>query len=89
VDYAFVLRTLSEFLAGLRAPFAVVGGWAMNSYGRGRATFDLDLVVPREVQDQLIERLESMGYETLHCSATQPPSPGFELGSSGPRLPAR
>jgi hypothetical protein len=69
VDYAAVLRHLSEFLAGLGAPFAVVGGWAMNSYGRGRATFDLDLVVPREVQDELIARLQSMGYETLHRSA--------------------
>ena len=68
MDYPAVLRTLSEFLAGLAAPLAVVGGWAMNSYGRGRATFDLDLVVPHEIQDALIEHLESLGYETLHRS---------------------
>lgn len=47
----------------------VVGGWAMNSYGRGRATFDLDLAVPRSVQDDLVGFLESAGYETLHRSS--------------------
>jgi hypothetical protein len=69
VDYAAVLNTIADVLAAMDGRFAVIGGWAMNSYGRGRTTFDLDLVVPRELQSPLIERLEALGYETLHRSA--------------------
>jgi hypothetical protein len=68
VDYPKVLQAVSSILEESGARFAVAGGWAMNSYGRGRATFDLDLVVPQTMQDLLVERLEAMGYETLHRS---------------------
>jgi hypothetical protein len=77
VDYVRVLRLVAAMLAELGAPFAVAGGWAMNSYGRARATFDLDLVVPREIQDRLVERLEALGYETLAPGDSRS-SPTFE-----------
>ena len=63
-----VLRAVTSILEEKGARLAVAGGWAMNSYGRGRATFDLDLVVPYEMQDLLVRRLEAMGYERLHRS---------------------
>lgn len=69
MDYVRVLQTIAEFLRQIGHCCAVAGGWAMNSYGRGRTTFDLDLIVPFDAQEQVVEFLESRGYETLHLSS--------------------
>jgi len=69
LDYAAVLEAIRDHLAERDVAVAVVGGWALNSYGGGRTTFDLDLVVPAAAQAELVTFLESLGYETLHVSA--------------------
>jgi len=41
----------------------------MAAYGFPRATLDLDLVVDGACQDELVRHMESLGYETVYCSA--------------------
>lgn len=65
-------RILAEVGASLRRgghPFALAGAFALNAYGLGRATADLDLIVPLAAQDPLIADLEHLGFETLHRSS--------------------
>jgi hypothetical protein len=69
MDYVKALELVASIVLERGGRFAVAGGWAMNSYGRARATFDLDLVVSAEIQDDLVAGLEAAGYETLHRSA--------------------
>lgn len=68
MDFATVFRRVDAFLSGHGAPCAVIGGLALAAYGRARATFDLDLVVPAEHQQALLGFLASEGFETLHVS---------------------
>lgn len=69
MDYPVVLRELVTFCEEREAPFAVVGGFALQAYGISRATFDLDIVTTAAVQEELVGYLESAGYETLHRSS--------------------
>ncbi len=41
----------------------------MSAYGLSRATQDLDFIAELEVQEELVEGLEAVGYRTLHRSA--------------------
>ena len=69
MDVAAICRWLESFFSSRGLDFAVVGGFALVAHGIERATFDLDLVTLRAAQDDLIELLESRGYETLHRSS--------------------
>jgi hypothetical protein len=69
MDFRRVAETLAEFFTGRELPFAVVGGVALHAYGLSRATFDLDVLTSREAQTEVVEFLESLGYETLYRSA--------------------
>lgn len=40
----------------------------MAAYGMVRTTLDVDLVTSREAQADLVDYLESRGYETIHRS---------------------
>lgn len=64
-----IARHLEQFFAERNQQLAVIGGYGLIAYGIERATFDLDLLVETEVQDELIAFLESLGYATLHRSA--------------------
>lgn len=66
-----VQRVLSLIRAPLERdaiPVALAGAFAINAYGMGRATADLDLVAPLRAQPLLVSTLESHGYETLYRS---------------------
>jgi hypothetical protein len=68
MDVVRVLRRLREDLDPRSVPLALAGAFALNAYGLGRATADLDLVAPRSGQDRIVHLLEGLGYETLHRS---------------------
>ncbi len=68
MDFEDVLRTLAEFFEENGAEWGVIGGLAMAAHGASRTTLDVDIIVNREVQDQLIGFLQSQGFTTLHRS---------------------
>jgi hypothetical protein len=68
VDFAGVLATLTGFLDGSSARYALVGGHALAALGIARTTLDLDLIVDASSQAALIAFLDAEGYETLHRS---------------------
>ena len=68
MDFAAVLSSLQAFLEERRCRYAVVGGIAMAAYGLPRTTLDLDLVVERACQEELVAHMESRGYGTVHRS---------------------
>lgn len=69
MDFARVLVLVSHFFDGTDQKFAVIGALGMAAQGHSRATFDVDIVTTAEVQAQLIDYLESMGYRTEHRSS--------------------
>ncbi|MCP4897221.1 MAG: nucleotidyl transferase AbiEii/AbiGii toxin family protein [bacterium] len=69
MDFERVLTSVATFIRDRGQPWALIGGLGMAAFGMQRTTFDLDLVVPGEVQDDLIGFLESSGYSTLHRSS--------------------
>jgi hypothetical protein len=64
-----VLGVVTGFLDGMEVRHAVIGGVALMAYGLPRTTLDLDFIVERSVQDDLVGFLEARGYETLHRSS--------------------
>jgi len=68
VDYAKVVDAIAEFFEREKVPFALAGAFALHAYGLSRATSDIDFVTESGVRQQLVEFLESLGYETLHAS---------------------
>ncbi len=65
MQFAEVLRTFGEFFEREGIPYAVIGGLAMQAWGRSRFTKDLDIVVPRTARERVTAFAESIGYETL------------------------
>ena len=68
MDFVRVAKTLADFFHEKRYPFAVVGAFGLSAYGMIRATQDLDFITSTDAQDELVEFLESLGYETIHRS---------------------
>lgn len=60
----FVLRLLDE----QSYEFALTGAFALHFYGYTRATLDIDIVTRSDYRIDLIQRLESIGFETLYQS---------------------
>lgn len=56
------LRKLTARLNDLGIAYAVVGGLAMFAHGYRRFTEDVDLVVTREGMNQILAKLEGLGY---------------------------
>lgn len=69
MNFANVLRTVTDFLEERGTRYAVIGGVAIAMYGLPRTTLDLDLVVDAAVQEDLVRWLEMIGYQTLHRSS--------------------
>lgn len=80
MDYPSVLADLDRFFGAHDAPFAVIGGLGLRAYGLSRATYDLDIAAGAALQDELVDHLESLGYETLHRS----PAYSNHLHEAGP-----
>lgn len=68
MDFRAALTLVSEFLEREGHSYAVVGAFALQSYGLARATQDLDFVTEVTAQEKLVPFLEAQGYETLHVS---------------------
>lgn len=68
MDFSQALRHLREALDVAGARWAVIGGLALAAHGAGRLTYDLDIVTELRVQPELVDHLESLGYETMHRS---------------------
>lgn len=71
MDVARVLSLVRPFFEERGEPYAVVGGLALLAWGAPRATFDVDILVPRGCQDELVPLLEAKGFRTLSVT------PGF------------
>jgi hypothetical protein len=69
MDVTRVLDLLRPFFEQEGEPFAVVGGLALLAYGAPRATFDVDLLAPRGVRDDLVAFLEARHFATLGVQA--------------------
>ena len=69
MEFGKVLGLVSGFLDEKGFRYAVIGAVALAAYGLPRTTVDLDLVVESSAQDDLIQFLESLGYQTLHRSS--------------------
>jgi hypothetical protein len=63
-----VLRTFGTFFEQEQIRYALIGGLAVQSWGRSRLTKDVDFAVDRERQARVISFSESLGYETLYVS---------------------
>ena len=69
MDFARVLKFVTRFLEENEYRYAVIGGLGVAAYGMPRTTFDLDFVVESRAQEDIVQLLESKGYETLHRSS--------------------
>lgn len=69
MDFVLVLNKISSFFERTPFPYAVIGAFGLHAYGLSRATRDLDFVTEAGAQQELIDHLESLGYETLYRSA--------------------
>lgn len=64
-----IFQTLIVFFKQEGIDYALVGAFALKAYGYLRATQDVDFLVRSTHQSRIISYLESLGYETIHCSA--------------------
>ena len=84
MEFARVLREITEYLDSQRQRYALIGGHGLATYGLSRSTLDLDLVVDSDAQTGVVAFLgsgtflaktyhypflEGLGYETLHRSS--------------------
>jgi hypothetical protein len=63
-----VLRTFSAFFEREGVRYALIGGLAMQAWGRSRMTKDVDIAVDRSSQQRVVAFAETLGYESLYVS---------------------
>ena len=68
LNFSYVLDRLVTWFEVQQISFAVTGGLALHAFGYARFTADVDLVLSRAFQDQVIAHMEAEGYETLYRS---------------------
>jgi hypothetical protein len=56
------LRAIASKLDELKIPYAIAGGMALNGHGYRRATVDVDILVTREGNRRIHEKLDGLGY---------------------------
>jgi len=66
MQFAEVLRTFTEFFDREGIRYALVGGLAVNAWGRARPTKDADFAVEQSNQQPVVAFAESIGYDTAH-----------------------
>lgn len=69
VDFGKTLRILIDFFNLKGLDYALIGGFALNAYGRTRQTDDIDFLLRDRDAPITIAFLESLGYHTLNRSA--------------------
>lgn len=68
MNFKAALEELLDFFARERIDFALIGAFALHAYGYVRATQDVDFLARGKDQEKIVRFLETLGYETLHCS---------------------
>ena len=68
MDFEAIIPELVSFFFKKSYMFAIAGAFSLHAYGLSRATSDLDFIVELKCQSDLLNFLEGLGYETLHCS---------------------
>jgi hypothetical protein len=68
MQFAEVLETWNRFFESEGMRYALIGGLAMQAWGRSRLTKDVDFAVDRAMQSRVVARAEELGYETLYVS---------------------
>lgn len=63
-----VFNTVTDFFEREHCEYAVIGAFALHAYGYVRATMDIDFVTLIQNQNKIRNYLESLGFETTHCS---------------------
>ncbi|MBN1575783.1 MAG: nucleotidyl transferase AbiEii/AbiGii toxin family protein [Chitinispirillaceae bacterium] len=63
-----IFRAVSEMFEREKADYAVIGAFALYAYGYVRATKDMDFVTRIGFQKKAVAFLESLGFQTVHCS---------------------
>jgi hypothetical protein len=63
-----ILGALTAFFEREGMDYAVIGAFALFSYGYVRATRDMDFVTRRAYRERTVAFLESLGFETTFCS---------------------
>jgi predicted nucleotidyltransferase len=63
-SFAPVLRDVGAALIATKAPFALIGGLAVSSFGRPRWTHDIDVFVRPPDADPALRELEQRGFRT-------------------------
>jgi predicted nucleotidyltransferase len=63
-----VFKAISGFFKHERLDYAVIGAFALYGYGYVRATRDIDFITRAQHQKKIKQFLESLGFETVHCS---------------------
>ena len=63
-----VLKTFAAFFERDGVRYALIGGLAMQAWGRSRLTKDIDFAVDASSRDRVVAFAESLGYETLYVS---------------------
>src|SRR5438477_1553111 len=63
-----VLRTFTSFFDREKIRYVVIGGLAIHAWGRSRNTQDVDFAVDLSKRDEVIQFIESLGYQTLFAS---------------------
>ena len=63
-----MFKLMADYFRENEIDYALIGAFALSAYGYMRATGDIDFIVRRENQNELIAYLESLGFETIHRS---------------------
>lgn len=63
-----VLKSWNDFFEAEGIRYVLIGGLAMQAWGRSRLTKDVDFAVDRSMQSRVVTRAEALGYETLYVS---------------------
>jgi hypothetical protein len=66
VDFEKTLEMLLSFFTRNGLDYALIGGFALNAYGRTRQTDDIDFLLRNRDAQKTIDFLESIGYQTLN-----------------------
>ena len=63
-----IFEALSDFFRQKNMDFAIIGAFALYTYGYSRATKDIDFITRIDNKEKVIHFLESLGFETIFSS---------------------
>ena len=68
MNFRKIFEALVNFFEKRDLDFAIIGAFALKTYGYQRATTDLDFIVRRKDQETITRFMESLGFETVYRS---------------------